>query len=51
MISPVTSVLNTNEASWRSSLKKFEETIFVVEVKSTKTVKFIVLENFPLYGT
>ena len=30
--------------------KNFEEIIFVVEVKSTKTVKFIVLENFPLYG-
>ena len=31
--------------------KNFEEIIFVVEVKSTKTVKFIVLENFLLYGT
>ena len=30
--------------------KYFEEIIFVVEVKSTKTLKFIVLENFPLYG-
>ena len=29
----------------------FEETIFVVEVKSTKTAKFIVLKNFPLYGS
>ena len=32
------------------SSKNFEEIIFVVEVKSTKTVKFIVHENFPLYG-
>ena len=31
--------------------KNFEEIIFMVEVKSTKTVKFIVLENFPLYGS
>ena len=30
--------------------KNFEKIIFVVEVKSTKTAKFIVLENFPLYG-
>ena len=30
--------------------KNFEEIIFVVEVKSTKTAKFIVLEKFPLYG-
>ena len=33
------------------SSKNFEEIIFVVEVKSTKTAKFIVLENFPLYST
>ena len=32
------------------SSKNFEEIIFVVEVKCTKTAKFIVLENFPLYG-
>ena len=32
--------------------KNFEEIIFVVEVKSTKKAKkFIVLKNFPLYGT
>ena len=31
--------------------KNFEEIIFMVEVKSTKTMKFIVLENFPLYGS
>ena len=31
-------------------LKNFEELIFEVEVKPTKTAKFIVLENFPLYG-
>ena len=30
--------------------KNFKEIIFVVEVNSTKTAKFIVLENFPLYG-
>ena len=29
--------------------KNFEEIIFVVQIKSTKTAKFIVLENFPLY--
>ena len=28
----------------------FEEIIIVVEVKSTKTANFIVLENFPLYS-
>ena len=30
--------------------KVFEELIFEVAVKSVKTAKFIVLENFPLYG-
>ena len=30
--------------------KKIEGLIFEVEVKSTKTAKFIVLENFPLYS-
>ena len=33
------------------SSKNFEKIIFVVEVKSMKTVKFIVLGTFPLYGT
>ena len=28
----------------------FQGLIFEVAVKSTKTVKFIVLEKFPLYG-
>ena len=31
------------------SSKHFEEIMFVVKVKSTKTAKFIVLEKFPLY--
>ena len=31
--------------------KNFEEIIFVVEVISMKTVKFIFLKNFPLYGS
>ena len=30
--------------------KNFKEIIFVVEAKSTKTAKFIVLENLPLYS-
>ena len=30
--------------------KNFEKIIFVVELKSMKTAKFIVLENFPLYS-
>ena len=30
--------------------KNFEKIISVVEVKSMKTAKFIVSENFPLYG-
>ena len=30
--------------------KNFKEIIFVVKAKSMKTVKFVVLENFLLYG-